>query len=81
VRVITAVGADARDLSVAAASVLAKVRRDSHLVALHELEPRYGWSRNKGYGSPEHLAALRRYGLSRWHRHTWHMPGSSTTRP
>jgi ribonuclease HII len=77
-RVITAVGADARHASVAAASVLAKVRRDAHLVDLHASAPVYGWDRNKGYGSPAHLAAIETHGLSRWHRRSWRIPGAST---
>jgi ribonuclease HII len=77
-KVVNAVGADARDLSVAAASVLAKVQRDAYLVDLHDRAPVYGWARNKGYGSPEHLAAVRSHGLSRWHRHTWRIRGAST---
>lgn len=79
VHIVTAVGADARDLSVAAASVLAKVQRDAELVALHDEAPVYGWARNKGYGSAEHRAAIREHGPSRWHRRTWNLLGSSTS--
>lgn len=77
-RVLCAPRADARDLSVAAASVLAKVQRDATMVDLHRHAPVYNWARNKGYGSPQHLAALRLHGVSAWHRRTWNIPGAST---
>jgi ribonuclease HII len=66
--------ADTQNLTVAAASVLAKVDRDHHMRTLHTDVPMYGWSSNKGYGSAEHLAALRMHGASRWHRQSWHLP-------
>jgi ribonuclease HII len=60
--------------SIAAASVLAKVSRDRVMVDLDERYPAYGWRRNKGYGAPEHLDALRRLGPSELHRVTWRLP-------
>ena len=51
----TLVDGDARSLSIAAASIIAKVTRDRMMVALHEEHPGYGWRNNKGYGTPEHL--------------------------
>ncbi len=62
------VKADARCLSVAAASILAKTTRDRFLRRLDQLYPSYGFARHKGYGVPEHASALRREGPSRHHR-------------
>ena len=60
----TLVKADRRCASVAAASVLAKCERDALMVELSAEHPAYGWAANKGYGAPEHLAALRALGPS-----------------
>lgn len=65
---------DRRSATIAAASVLAKVARDGVMVALHEEWTHYGWSTNKGYGAPEHLAALRRFGPVTHHRCSWNLP-------
>ncbi len=54
--------------SISAASVLAKVYRDRIMQAYHRMFPRYGFGRNKGYGTAEHLAALERHGPCRIHR-------------
>jgi ribonuclease HII len=62
---------DALVLSIAAASVLAKVARDRLLVALDQLYPGYGLARHKGYGTAEHLAALLRLGPSPIHRRSY----------
>ena len=59
---------DARVLSVAAASVLAKTARDAQMLELDASYPQYGFSRNKGYGTPQHCAAIREYGQSSFHR-------------
>ncbi len=59
---------DARCAVVAAASILAKVYRDALLVALDREEPRYGFAAHKGYATPEHLAALQRFGPCVHHR-------------
>jgi ribonuclease HII len=64
----TVVKGDARSLSVAAASVLAKVTRDRIMDQLHEEHPQYGFDRNKGYGVAAHLKALRLHGPSPCHR-------------
>lgn len=63
--------ADASFLCVAAASILAKVTRDSMMVAWAAIHPGYLWERNKGYGSPAHLEALRRLGPTSLHRRTF----------
>ncbi len=62
------VGGDGRVAAVAAASIVAKVWRDAHMVALAEAHPGYGWERNKGYGTREHRAALDAFGVSPHHR-------------
>jgi ribonuclease HII len=69
--------ADQRYASVAAASVLAKVARDSLMMRLHTLRPEYEWDRNKGYGSAEHMQALRTLGACEWHRRSWRLPSTS----
>ncbi len=63
--------------SIAAAAVLAKVARDDLMVALAAEWPDYGWIHNKGYGTPQHLAALRRLGPTPLHRVSWRLPGSA----
>ena len=70
----TRVKADLTCASVAAASVLAKCERDAMMCAYAADHPEYGWSANKGYGSPDHLAALRALGPSPLHRRNWRLP-------
>ncbi len=65
------VGGDGICLSIAAASILAKVTRDRAMTALSWRHPGYGWERNAGYGTPEHLAALARLGVTSEHRRTF----------
>jgi len=77
-RVSTQVKADTSCASVAAASIIAKVARDAHMVALDRDWPHYAWAANKGYAAPGHIAALERLGPSPWHRVSWRLPGSST---
>ncbi len=59
---------DAKSVSIAAASILAKVTRDRLMMEYDELYPEYGFARNKGYGSAEHIAALKKYGPCPIHR-------------
>jgi ribonuclease HII len=59
---------DGRSLCIGAASILAKVIRDRIMLEWHARHPQYGFNRHKGYGTAEHLAALRRYGPSPCHR-------------
>lgn len=59
---------DKKSLSIAAASILAKVYRDRLMKRLARKYPKYGWQKNKGYGTKEHRKAILRYGLTRWHR-------------
>jgi ribonuclease HII len=62
------VDGDAKSLAVAAASVIAKVTRDALMDAEEMLYPQYGFTRNKGYGTPEHLQALKEHGPCTIHR-------------
>ena len=59
---------DAKSYSIGAASILAKVRRDSIMRKAAEKYPEYGWERNKGYGTKEHIEAIRKYGITPLHR-------------
>jgi len=62
---------DARSVSIAAASILAKVERDNRMLEYDELYPQYGFAQNKGYGTPEHLEALQRHGPTPLHRFSY----------
>ena len=62
---------DAKSLSIAAASVIAKVTRDRMMKAYHELFPEYGFDRHKGYGSKEHIEAIQKFGPSPIHRRSF----------
>ena len=70
-RNVRIVGGDARSASVAAASIVAKVARDALMTDVCPRFPVYGFSRNKGYPSPEHKASLADHGPCDLHRHTW----------
>lgn len=72
--VITKVKADLRCAGVAAASILAKTARDAVMVELSSDFPQYQWEVNKGYGAPDHVAALRRWGPTAHHRRSWQLP-------
>ncbi len=67
----TLVGGDRRSLSIAAASIIAKVTRDAIMARLAADHPGYGWERNAGYGTAEHRAALDRLGVTPHHRRTF----------
>ncbi len=75
-RVHVRIKADRTCASVAAASVLAKCERDALMVQLADQHPAYRWHENKGYASPEHMAALRELGPSVLHRRSWRLPGA-----
>ncbi|UWQ18275.1 ribonuclease HII [Jannaschia sp. M317] len=64
-------GGDGRSLSIAAASVLAKTRRDQGMVALAQQFPGYGWERNAGYGTAAHQEGLRILGVTQHHRRSF----------
>src|ERR1700743_892879 len=67
----TLIEGDAKSVSIAAASIIAKVTRDRMMRALHGEHPHYGWITNKGYGTAEHLSALGRYGVTPHHRRSF----------
>lgn len=69
----TFVHGDARFAAIAAASVLAKTHRDAFMRSLAAQYPAYGWDRNMGYPTPEHIEAIRRHGLTPWHRKSFHV--------
>ena len=62
---------DARSVSIAAASILAKVERDRRMEEFDELYPQYGLAQHKGYGTPEHLEALQLHGPTPLHRFSY----------
>ncbi len=67
----TVVGGDGLSLSIAAASILAKVARDRLMAEMDDLHPGYGFRSHKGYGAPRHIEALRALGPCPIHRLTW----------
>ena len=69
----TVVHGDATYASIAAASVLAKTYRDDFMRELAREYPEYGWDRNMGYPTPEHIEAIRRHGYTPWHRMSFHV--------
>jgi ribonuclease HII len=71
VEVATMVKGDAASVSIAAASVVAKVERDTLMAVAGVEHPVYGFERNRGYASPEHVAALEQHGPCALHRHSW----------
>lgn len=64
----TIIKGDAKSLSIAVASIIAKVTRDRMMTALAAQHPEYGWETNAGYGTAAHLAALETYGITPHHR-------------
>ncbi len=68
----TVVHGDATFASIAAASVLAKTHRDERMRALAKEYPQYGWDRNFGYPTPEHIQALKEFGPTPYHRRSFH---------
>lgn len=67
----TIVKGDAKYLSIAAASVLAKTFRDDFMEKIHEEFPFYNWKNNKGYPTKEHRKAIQEYGITKYHRKTF----------
>lgn len=62
---------DAKSISIAAASIVAKVERDRLMCVYDDMYPEYGFARNKGYGSAEHIEAIKKYGPCEIHRKTF----------
>lgn len=71
VETVPIIKGDALSVSIAAASIIAKVTRDRIMVRLDELFPQYGFAGHKGYGSAKHMAAVRELGASQWHRRSF----------
>jgi ribonuclease HII len=67
----TLIKGDTISVSIAAASIIAKVTRDRMMVALHDTHPGYNWKSNKGYGTPDHLAGLKSCGVTPHHRRSF----------
>jgi ribonuclease HII len=67
----TLVAGDARSVSIAAASIIAKVTRDRMMIRLHDEHPGYCWRNNKGYGTPEHYVGLKAHGVTVHHRRSF----------
>jgi ribonuclease HII len=67
----TLVKGDGRSVSIAAASIVAKVTRDRLMVRLHDEHPHYNWKSNKGYGTPDHYVGLKSHGITVHHRRSF----------
>jgi len=67
---------DSKYMSIAAASVLAKTYRDEYMARIHEEYPAYNWKQNKGYPTKEHRLAIKKYGVTKYHRKSFKLlPG------
>lgn len=64
---------DSKFMSIAAASILAKTYRDEYMNRIHEEFPMYNWKQNKGYPTKEHREAIRKYGVTKYHRMTFRL--------
>ncbi|MFS4468472.1 ribonuclease HII [Maribacter sp. 2210JD10-5] len=64
---------DSKYMSIAAASVLAKTTRDAYMEKIHEEYPMYNWKKNKGYPTKEHREAIRKYGITKYHRKSFRL--------
>ncbi|WP_405573124.1 ribonuclease HII [Winogradskyella sp. Asnod2-B02-A] len=69
----TIIKGDSKYLSIAAASVLAKTYRDTFMEIIHEEFPMYNWKQNKGYPTKEHRAAIKKYGITKYHRKSFRL--------
>ncbi len=64
---------DSKYMSIAAASVLAKTSRDNYMEEIHKEFPMYNWQKNKGYPTIEHREAIRKYGITKYHRKSFRL--------
>ena len=71
IRQVGIVKGDAKSVSIAAASILAKVTRDHLMLEYDTVYPEYGFAKHKGYGTAQHIAAIREYGLTPIHRRSF----------
>ena len=69
----TIIKGDGKYLSIAAASILAKTYRDLYMSKIHEEFPMYNWKQNKGYPTKEHRAAIKTYGITKYHRKSFRL--------
>lgn len=69
----TIIKGDGKYLSIAAASVLAKTHRDIYMNKIHEEYPMYNWKQNKGYPTKEHREAIKKYGITKYHRKSFRL--------
>ncbi len=69
----TVIKGDGKYLHIAAASVLAKTYRDEFMDKIHEEFPMYNWKQNKGYPTKEHREAIRKYGITKYHRRSFRL--------
>lgn len=69
----TIIKGDSKFLSIAAASVLAKTYRDEYMNKIHEEYPMYNWKKNKGYPTKEHRKAIKKYGITKYHRKSFRL--------
>lgn len=70
---VCVVKGDGKYACIAAASILAKTHRDDYMESLHDKHPNYAWNTNKGYPTEEHRAAIRKHGVSSFHRMTFRL--------
>ena len=69
----TIIKGDAKYSSIAAASVLAKTKRDAYMEKIHEEYPMYNWKQNKGYPTVEHREAIKKFGITKYHRKSFRL--------
>lgn len=69
----TIIKGDSKYLSIAAASILAKTYRDDYMSKIHEEYPMYNWIKNKGYPTKEHRLAIKKYGITKYHRKSFRL--------
>ena len=69
----TIIKGDSKFLNIAAASIIAKTQRDDYMCKIHEEFPMYNWKQNKGYPTKEHREAIRKYGITKYHRKTFRL--------
>lgn len=69
----TIIKGDSKYLSIAAASILAKTIRDEYMNSIHEEFPMYNWKKNKGYPTKEHREAIKKYGVTKYHRKSFRL--------
>lgn len=77
----TIVKGDAKFMSIAAASVLAKTYRDAYMEEIHTEFPMYNWQKNKGYPTKEHRNGIREFGITKYHRKTFRLLPEQTKLP